>query len=390
MHPITQIGVATSLAIRTLPQRLGPALVTVIGIAAAVAVMTCILAISGGVRHFVAVNDQPDRAVLLPPNGGSEFAGAFTSADVAIVDGAPGVKRAPDGRPMVQPLAAVAVELIRRKDGAPQYEMLRGTGDIGTLMNKPTLHPIAGRIFRPGLHELVVGQAAQRMYRGLDVGDQVLVHDQPWTVVGVYADQGGIDENALAGDVETVRTAYGSPTYQSIGVQLASPADYDRFRDWVMSNPQLKVQVKRLNQYYTDQMSQLRTLFDFVGYFVGGIMAVGAACGAVTTLYAAVDSRRREIATLRAIGFGGAAVATSVMIEALLLAIPGALMGLGLALLAFNGHDIETQGVGFRAVVTASVAVTGVVTALAIGFVGGVAPAIRSATLPVAEALRAT
>jgi len=390
MHPITQIGVATSLAIRTLPQRLGPALVTVIGIAAAVAVMTCILAISGGVRHFVAVNDQPDRAVLLPPNGGSEFAGAFTSADVAIVDGAPGVKRAPDGRPMVQPLAAVAVELIRRKDGAPQYEMLRGTGDIGTLMNKPTLHPVAGRIFRPGLHELVVGQAAQRMYRGLDVGDQVLVHDQPWTVVGVYADQGGIDENALAGDVETVRTAYGSPTYQSIGVQLASPADYDRFRDWVMSNPQLKVQVKRLNQYYTDQMSQLRTLFDFVGYFVGGIMAVGAACGAVTTLYAAVDSRRREIATLRAIGFGGAAVATSVMIEALLLAIPGALMGLGLALLAFNGHDIETQGVGFRAVVTASVAVTGVVTALAIGFVGGVAPAIRSATLPVAEALRAT
>jgi len=390
MHPLAQIGVATLLAIRTLPQRLGPALVTVIGIAAAVAVMTCILAISGGVRHFVAVNDQPDRAVLLPPNGGSEFAGAFTSADVAIVDGAPGVKRAPDGRPMVQPLAAVAVELIRRKDGAPQYEMLRGTGDIGTLMNKPTLHPVAGRIFRPGLHELVVGQAAQRMYRGLDVGDQVLVHDQPWTVVGVYADQGGIDENALAGDVETVRTAYGSPTYQSIGVQLASPADYDRFRDWVMSNPQLKVQVKRLNQYYTDQMSQLRTLFDFVGYFVGGIMAVGAACGAVTTLYAAVDSRRREIATLRAIGFGGAAVATSVMIEALLLAIPGALMGLGLALLAFNGHDIETQGVGFRAVVTASVAVTGVVTALAIGFVGGVAPAIRSATLPVAEALRAT
>ena len=390
MHPLTQVGVVTSLAIRTLPQRLGPALVTIIGIAAAVAVMTCILAISGGVRHFVAVNDQPDRAVLLPPNGGSEFAGAFTSADVAIVDGAPGVKRAPDGRPMVQPLAAVAVELIRRKDGAPQYEMLRGTGDIGTLMNKPTLHPVAGRIFRPGLHELVVGQAAQRMYRGLDVGDQVLVHDQPWTVVGVYADQGGIDENALAGDVETVRTAYGSPTYQSIGVQLASPADYDRFRDWVMSNPQLKVQVKRLNQYYTDQMSQLRTLFDFVGYFVGGIMAVGAACGAVTTLYAAVDSRRREIATLRAIGFGGAAVATSVMIEALLLAIPGALMGLGLALLAFNGHDIETQGVGFRAVVTASVAVTGVVTALAIGFVGGVAPAIRSATLPVAEALRAT
>jgi putative ABC transport system permease protein len=390
MHPLTQIGVATSLAIRTLPQRLGPALVTVVGVAAAVAVMTCILAISGGVRHFVAVDDQPDRAVLLPPGGASEFAGSFTSADVAVLQGAPGVKRTADGRLMVQPLAAVAVELIRRRDGAPQYEMLRGTGAIGTLMNKPTLRPVEGRIFRPGLRELVVGQTAQRMYRGLDVGDQVPVHDQPWTVVGVYSDQGGIDENALAGDVETVRTTFGSPTYQSIGVQLASPADYDRFRDWVMSNPQLKAQVKRLNQYYQDQMRQLRTLFDFVGYFVGGIMAVGAACGAVTTLYAAVDARRREIATLRAIGFGGAAVAASVMIEALLLAIPGALIGLGLALLVFNGHDIETQGVGFRAVVTASVAVTGIATALAIGLVGGLAPAIRSATLPVAEALRAT
>ena len=392
MHPLTQIRVATLLAIRTLPQRLGPALVTVIGVAAAVAVMTCILAISGGVRHFVAVNDQPDRAVLLPPGGASEYAGAFTSADLAVLQGAPGVKHTADGRPMVQPQAAIAVELIRRKDGAPQYEMLRGTGPIGIAMMKSTqLRMVEGRYWRAGLRELDVGRAAQRIYRGLDVGDQVMVHNQPWTVVGVYADQGGIDENAFAGDVETVRTAYGSrdPT-QSIGVQLASPADYDRFHDWVMSNPQLKMQVKRLGQYYSDQMSQLRTLFDFVGYFVGGVMAVGAACGAVTTLYAAVDARRREIATLRAIGFGGAAVAASVMIEALLLAIPGALIGLGLALLVFNGHDIETQGVGFRATVTAAVATTGIVTALAIGFIGGLAPAIRSATLPVAEALRAT
>jgi len=389
MHPLTQIRVATVLAIRTLPARLGPSLVTVIGIATAVAVMTCILAISGGIRRFVDVNDQPDRAVLLPPGGASEFAGAFTSTDVAVLVNAPGVKRTPDGRPMVQPLSAIAVQLIRRKDGAPQYEMLRGTGYIGMLMNKSTLRIVEGRAFRAGLRELDVGRAAQRMYRGLDVGDQVLVHNQPWTVVGVYADQGGIDENAFAGDVETVRAAFGNPTYQSIGVQLASAADYDRFRDWVMTNPQLKTDVKRLGQYYRDQMRELRTLFDFVGYFVGGIMAVGAACGAVTTLYAAVDARRREIATLRAIGFGGVAVATSVMIEALLLAVPGALIGLGLALLAFNGHDIETSGVGFRAFISGAVAVTGVATALAIGLVGGLPPAIRSATLPVADALRA-
>ena len=390
MHPLAQVQIATVLALRSLPQRLGPALVTVIGISATVAVMTCILAISGGVRHFVDVNDQPDRAVLLPVGAVSEFAGAFTSAEVAVVDGAPGLKRTPDGRPMVQPLAAVAVELTRRKDGAPQYEMLRGTGPIGATMNKPTLRLVAGRVFRVGVHELDVGRAAQSLYRGLDVGDQVEVNGAPWTVVGVYEDEGGIDENALAGDVETVRSAFGSPTYQSIGVQLASPGDYERFRDWVMSNPQLKAQVKRLSQYYNDQMRQLRILFDFVGYFVGGIMAVGAACGALTTLYAAVDARRREIATLRAIGFSGAAVAASVLIEAFLLAIPGALIGLASAALAFNGHGIETAGLAFKATLSSAVASAGVVVALAIGLVGGLPPAIRSASQPVAEALRAT
>jgi len=365
MHPLAQVQIATVLALRSLPQRLGPALVTVIGISATVAVMTCILAISGGVRHFVDVNDQPDRAVLLPVGAVSEFAGAFTSAEVAV-------------------------ELTRRKDGAPQYEMLRGTGPIGATMNKPTLRLVAGRVFRVGVHELDVGRAAQSLYRGLDVGDQVEVNGAPWTVVGVYEDEGGIDENALAGDVETVRSAFGSPTYQSIGVQLASPGDYERFRDWVMSNPQLKAQVKRLSQYYNDQMRQLRILFDFVGYFVGGIMAVGAACGALTTLYAAVDARRREIATLRAIGFSGAAVAASVLIEAFLLAIPGALIGLALAALAFNGHGIETAGLAFKATLSSAVASAGGVVALAVGGGGGLPPAIRSASQPVAEALRAT
>ena len=390
MHPLAQVRIATTLALRSLPQRWGPTVVTLIGIAATVAVMSCILAISGGVRHFVDVNNQPDRAVLLPAGAVSEFAGAFTSADVAVVDGAPGLKRTPDGRPMVQPLAAVAVELTRRKDGAPQYEMLRGTGPIGGMMNKPTLHAVQGRLFRSGVRELVVGRAAQSLYRGLNVGDHVEVNGAPWTVVGVYEDEGGIDENSLAGDVETVRSAFGSPTYQSIGVQLASPADYRRFRDWVMSNPQLKVQVKTLSQYYRDQMRQLRTLFDFVGYFVGGIMAVGAACGALTTLYAAVDARRREIATLRAIGFSGAAVAASVLVEALLLAIPGALIGLALAALAFNGHGIETGGLAFKATLSGAVAGAGVIAALLIGLAGGLPPAIRSASLPVAEALRAT
>jgi len=150
------------------------------------------------------------------------------------------------------------------------------------------------------------------------------------------------------------------------------------------------VQVKRLTDYYRGQMGSLLTLFDFVGYFVGGLMAIGAICGAVTTLYAAVDARSREIATLRAIGFSGAAVVASVMLEALALALPGALIGLAIVLLAFNGHSITTGGVIFASTVTAPIAVTGALTAVAIGLVGGLFPAVRAGRRPVAEALRAT
>jgi putative ABC transport system permease protein len=390
MNPLTQTWVATALAIRTLPQRLGPSLVTVIGVATVVAVMVCILAIGAGVRRFVDVNVQEDRAVLLPASGASEFAGTFTTADVATLQSAPGVRRTRDGRPMVQPLAAVSVEVTRRKDGAPSNEMLRGTGAIGDLMNKASLHLVQGRRFRDGLHELDVGKTAHDLFRGLDVGDSVEIHGAPWRVVGIYADEGGLDENAMAGDVETVKAAFGSTTYQSIGVMLASPGDYPRFRDWVISNPQLNAQVKTLGQYYRDQTRQLRTLFDFVGFFVGGVMAVGAIAGALTTLYAAVDARVREIATLRAIGFGGAAVVASVMIEALTLAVPGAIVGLAIAALAFNGHGIDTAGVAFKATVTPQLGVVGIAVALGIGLVGGLLPAIRAARLPVAEALRAT
>jgi putative ABC transport system permease protein len=390
MNPLAQTWTATMLGLRALPQRLGPAVVTVLGVATVVAVMISILAIDAGVRRFVEVTDQPERAVVLSAASPSEYAGAFTSAQVAMIEEAPGIRRTPDGRPMVQPLAAAPVQLVRRSDGVPGYAFLRGTGKVGDAMNKASLRLIAGRTYRTGLRELVVGVGVVAQYRGVDIGDRVLIHGAPWTVVGVYADQGGINENGIAGDVDMVRADLGSPTYQSIGVMLRAPGDFERFRDAVMTNPQLNVRVERLSQYYRGQMSQLLTLFNFVGYFVGGVMGIGAVCGALTTLYAAVDARGREIATLRAIGFGGAAVVVSVMIEALALAMPGAVVGLAVAFLAFSGHSVATAGVTFKSTVTVQLALIGAATALAIGLIGGLLPAIRAARLPVAQALRAT
>jgi putative ABC transport system permease protein len=390
MNILAQIWTATVLALSALPQRAGSAIVTVIGVATAVAVMTSILAMGAGVRRFIEVTDQPERAVVLSAASPSEFAGSFTPADVAMIGSAPGVRLLPNGQPMVQPLAAAPVQLIRRADRVPGYAFLRGTGRVGDAMNKASLHLIAGRTYGIGLRELVVGRAVRAQYLGVEIGDRVMIHGAPWTVVGIYQDQGGINENGLAGDVETVRAALGSPTYQSIGVMLNSPHDFAKFRDAVMTNPQLNVKVERLSQYYHDQMGSLLTLFDFVGYFVGGVMAVGATCGALTTLYAAVDARSREIATLRAIGFGGGAVLVSVLAEALALAIPGALIGLAITALAFNGHSIVTAGVMFRSTVTLQLALVGAAVALAIGLVGGVFPASRAAGGSIVEAFRSS
>jgi putative ABC transport system permease protein len=389
MNELVQVWTATKLAFQALPQRRGAALVTVIGVATVVAVMVSILALGSGIRRFIDVTDQPERAVILSAASPSEFAGRFDAGQIAMIGNAPGVRRLPNGRPMVQPLSAVPVLLVRKADGVPGYGFLRGAGPLLLSMSKSSLHIVSGRMYRTGLRELVVGRGERAIFRGLDLGDKVMIHGAPWTVVGIYEDQGGIDETAMAGDVDMVRSDIGSPTYQSVQVLLRSPADFGRFRDALMSNPQLNVQVKRLTDYYRGQMGTLMTLFDFVGYFVGGLMAIGAICGAVTTLYAAVDARAREIATLRAIGFSGMAVVASVMLEALALAIAGALIGLAAAFLAFNGHSIVTGGVIFAATVSLPIALAGAVTAVAIGMIGGLLPATRAARMPVADALRA-
>jgi putative ABC transport system permease protein len=385
-----QVWAITAMNLGALPQRPGAAVVTVIGVASVVAVLISLLAVGAGVRRAVDVTDQPERAVVLSGSAPNEFMGAFTPAQVAQISQAPGIRRDAQGRPMVQPLAAILVEVSKKKDGSTDNLMLRGTGRMGDAMNHASMHLISGRIYRTGLHELVVGRQAQKAYRNLELGDEITLRGIPWKIVGVYADQGGWNENAVSGDVDTVLAAFGRTAYQSVGVMLKTPGDYGRFRDALTSNPQLSVTVKRLSQYYHDQSRGLTSLFDFVGYFVGSVMAVGAIFGAITTMYSLVDARVREIATLRALGFGGGAVTVSVMIESLLLALPGALIGVGLAWLLYHSHDLTTGGVTFALAVTPTLALTGVIWALAIGLVGGVAPAIRAARLPVAAALRAT
>ena len=389
MSLFREVWAVSAMNLAALPSRAGASLVTVIGVATVIAVMLSLLGVGEGVLHSVLSDDQPDRAIVLS-TGASESMGSFSRADVAQIALAPGIKRDGAGRPMVQPSAYVIVELDNKTGGGTSNVPFSGTGDIGREMNRATFKLIAGRWFTSGLHELIVGKAAQAKFKHLEVGDTVKLRNTPWTVVGAYSDAGGISENAVIADADTILAAFNRTAYQSVGVKLDSPASFRKFKDAVTSNPQLQVQVKPLSQYYRDQLKPLTALLSFVGYFVGGVMAVGVVFGALNTMYSAVDARKREIATLRAIGFGGTAVVVSVILESVVLAVPGALLGAAIAWLLFNNHNIAMAGISFAMDVTPGLVVVGLIWSLAIGLIGGFAPAIRAARLPVATALRAT
>jgi putative ABC transport system permease protein len=389
MSLFREIWAVSAMNLAALPSRAGASLVTVIGVATVITVMLSLLGIGEGVMHSVLSNDQPDRAIVLS-SGASESMGSFSRGDVAQIGLAPGVKRDAAGRPMVQANAYVIVELENKTGGGTSNVPFSGTGEIGREMNRSTFHMIAGRWFVAGLHELVVGKAAQQKFKHLDVGDTVKLRNTPWLVVGVYEDAGGISENAIISDADTILAAFNRTAYQSVAVELDSPSSFRKFKDAITSNPQLQVQVKPMGQYYRDQLKPLTGLLSFIGYFVGGVMAVGVVFGALNTMYSAVDARKREIATLRAIGFGGTAVVVSVIVESLVLAVPGALLGAAAAWLLFNNHNIAMAGISFAMDVTPGLVVLGVIWSLVIGLIGGLAPAIRAARLPVAQALSAT
>jgi putative ABC transport system permease protein len=382
-----QIWAVTAMNLAALPSRGLASAVTVLGVATVIAVMLSLLAIGTGVLNAGLKNNQPDR-VIVTAQSGAVFQGSFSSSDVAIVGQAPGVARTPDGKPMVQPNAVVVVDLDKQSGGSGNIG-LAGSGRIGQLMSPPGFHIVRGRMYQAGLHELIAGLAASRNYKHLDVGDTVTLRGVPWQVVGVFEDRGGMDENELISDADTVLAAFNRTTYQSMGVQLTSPEAFRQFKDTLTSNPQLQVKVQREGDYVLEQIKPLLGLLSFVGYFVGGVMAVGVVFGALNTMYSAVDARKREIATLRALGFGGTAVVVSVLVESMMLAIPGALIGAGVAWLLFNNHDVAMGGLSFAMDVTPGLVVLGVIWAAVIGLIGGLTPAIRAARLPVATALRA-
>jgi putative ABC transport system permease protein len=388
-----QLTAVIWMSLLTLPQRLGASSVIVIGIAGVVAVLVSVLAMAAGFRHTLADGGRQDRAIILRGGSEQELNSNLTRTDIATIGNAPGLLKDAGGKALLSSELVTVVNVPKIDTGTDANVTLRGVG-LKLIEVRPELKIVAGRMFRPAVRELIAGAGAAKQFRGLEPGGVLHLRNADWTVTGIFTSGGDVHESELLADVDTVGSSIERNGYSSALGLLTSAADFTAFRDALITDPQIKVDVIREPDYYAAQSKQLSKAISVVGNTVAVIMAIGAMFGALNSMYSAVAARGLEIATLRAIGFGALPVLMSVMIEALLLSLAGGVIGASLAWLFFNGHSVATLGGGFAQVVfqltvTRTLILTGIVWACAIGLLGGLFPALRAARLPVAEALRA-
>ncbi len=388
-----QIAAVTTMNLRSLPQRLAPSLVVVIGIAGVVGVLVSVLGMATGLAQAFGNTGDPSRALVVYKAATSEGFSHIDVEWVGPIEDGPGVLRGPNSEVAASAEYVVGVNLPKRSDGIEAGVTMRGVGAAAFLVH-PEWRTVAGRVFKPGLREVMIGSAASAEFSGLDIGRQVELGGSLWTVVGRFTSGGDSHDSEILADARTLMSAFNWPAYSSVTVRLDSPASFDRFRRTLLANSSLEVDVLREQDYYSGQAKQITSLLYLLSTVVGAIMAIGAIFTALNTLYSAVAARTAEIATLRAIGFGPSGVVVSVLAEALLLSLLGALFGAAIAWLLFNGNALSTGGgefnsdTSFRLLIGPSLFGVGIVWACAIGLLGGLFPAIRAARLPVAVALR--
>ncbi|WP_040673110.1 ABC transporter permease [Rhodanobacter spathiphylli] len=390
-----QASSVTAVGVSTLRQRLGSSSVIVIGIAGVVGVLVALLAMGEGYSETLRRTGSTDTAIVMRGASASEVMSVLERDNVVVIPQVAGIARDAQGKPIASPEIVVAANL-QLKGGTEDdvgSVQLRGIGDEAWTV-RPNVKVVAGRKFKPGMHELMVGQGAQREFAGLEVGRQVKLGNQLWTVVGQFASGDALDSELWA-DANVVADAYRrGGSRNSVTLKLADPNGFDAFKASLEADPRLKVDVDTTLDYFSKQSEGTSKMIQGIGITVGVIMAIGAIFGALNCMFAAVAARAREIATLRAIGFRGTPVVVAIMLETMLLALIGGLLGGALAWLIFNGYTASTLAAGsvgklsFEFSVTPALLWSGLKWALAIGFIGGLFPAVRAARLPVTTALR--
>jgi putative ABC transport system permease protein len=373
----------------SIPQRLGLVLTIVIGVACAVGVLASMLAMGEGARRQAMGAVRADHLILLSVGAQAPMQSSIPKDVAALIGDLPGIKRNAQGKPIVVAQMMVYVQARDRASGRKIGFAVFGVGP-GITDYSPEFHLTSGRLFKPGLRELIASNVCAMRYANFARGDRRRMRGGDWQIVGNF-DIGHTGGNCIVfADAAVVLSTFSRDNYNQINVRLESPERAAELSSSIAANPALHVAAKSEAELTEEGTKQLNAILAFVAYFVGSIMAVAATLGAANSLYAVVDGRRRELATLRALGFRSFPIIASMMTEAMLLSLPGALLGVGLAWLLFNGLTASPFGLSFQLAVTAPIAAVGICWALVMGLVGGVLPALRAARVPVTAALRAT
>jgi putative ABC transport system permease protein len=388
-----QVASVTKFGLLSIPQRRGSALASVIGIAGVVAVLVSVLSMATGFRQTMSGTIPPDAVIVLRNGADSEMVSGLSRPETRLIADAPGLVRGSDG-PLASAELFVIVDLPKRSTGTDVNVPMRGV-ERAAFQVRDKLKMVEGRAFEFGKNEVIIGTAAASQFAGMQVGGKIKVGREQWPIVGVFSANGAAAESEVWTDATMLQGAFNrGDSFQAVYGKLATPGAFNQFKDSLTTNPQLDVKVERQADFNESQSAAMTKMIDTLGVLIAGLMAVGAVFGALNTMYNAVSARTREIATLRALGFGRGSVVVSVMLESLALALIGGLIGAALAYLFFNGHRTSTMNfqsfsqVSFAFAVTPALLVKGIIWAAIIGVLGGIFPAVRAARLPIASALR--
>jgi putative ABC transport system permease protein len=394
MNWLTQTVAVLALNLRTIPQRLSSSAVAIVGIAGVVVVFVSVLSIAAGFSAAMLGSGSPARALVMRSGADSELTSGLAGPEVDVIKQAPGIKR--DGQ-AAQVSAELYVIIDLPKKASPDKAAnvpMRGIEPNG-MTAREEVSIVKGRMFSFGTNEVIVGRGANGQFVGLDEGATIVSGQNRWQIVGIFEADGGVSETEIWCDARVLQGVYRrGNSYQSVLARLDSSASFSTFRDWLTANPQLNVMIRHEDEYYAGQSQAMTRLIQTIGFGIAGLMGVGAIFGAILTMYTAVATRAREIATLRALGFNTSAVLVSVLGESLALGVIGGLIGGVSSYGAFNGYQTSTMNfqtfsqVAFAFRVTPGLLGMGLFYALAMGFVGGLFPAIRAARLPISSALR--
>ena len=389
----SQIFALIQFNLRTIWQRKGSSAAALFGIAGVVAVLVGVLSIAQGFRAVMNASGKPDTALVLRSGADTEMMSGLSRDTTRIIADTEGIARSTEGALSSAELFVI-INLPKRSTGTDANVPLRGVEPMAFSV-RSDVDIIQGRPFEWGRNEVIVGSGAVREFEGLELGGRIPVGKEEWIVVGIFEANGGISESEIWTDASVLQPAFRrGNSFQAVYAKLETPEVFQGFKDRLTTDPRLNVKVVRQDDYYAEQSTAITGLITGLGTLIAGLMGIGAVFGALNTMYSAVSSRTREIATLRALGFGSGSVVISVMVEALVLAIVGGAIGAGLAYVAFDGFRAATMNwqsfsqVAFAFDVTPALLVQGIFYAAMIGLAGGLFPAIRAARMPVATALR--